>query len=47
MKSQRDGVFRGSNQTKESRDTEEKSGRGIKLASFSKHKGSIEISRVS
>jgi len=47
VESQRGGVLRGGNWTEESRDAEEKGKRDIKLASFSKCKRSIEISRVS
>ena len=46
MKLQRGGVLWGSNQTKGSRDTEEKGRRSIKLTSSSKCEKSTEISRV-
>ena len=47
MESQRGGVLRGGNWTEGSRDAEGKGKRDIKLASSSKCKRSIEISRVS
>jgi len=47
VKSQRGGVLGGSNWTEGSRDTKEKDGRSIKLASFSKCERSTEIPRVS